>query len=162
MPDQALSLRARALRCLAQREHSRIELRRKLLRYDDDVDAIDALLDELERAQLLSNARFAQSLVHRRQARYGNARIAQELATHALDAQTTAQALQALECNELARARAVWERRFGALPRDAAERARQSRFLTQRGFTAQTVRAVLRGAAAQGDVVDDLVDDEDR
>jgi regulatory protein len=155
MPRQAPSLRARALRYLAQREHSRVELRRKLLRDDDDVDAIDALLDELERARLLSDARFAQSLVHRRQARYGNARIAQELATHALDAQTTAQALRALESTELARALAVWERRFGVLPRDAAERARQSRFLTQRGFTAQTVRAVLRAAGGQGGAAED-------
>ncbi|MGC9184515.1 MAG: recombination regulator RecX [Thiomonas sp.] len=145
------SLRARAVRYLAQREHSRVEMQRKLSRHCDEPDVIDALLDDLERANLLSGERFAQSLIHRRQQRYGNLRIAQELGTHGLAAEVTAASLQALKASELARAQAAWARKFQALPQDAAERARQARFLTQRGFSSETVRAVLRGAGADED-----------
>lgn len=145
------SLRARAVRYLAQREHSRVELTRKLSRYCDEPVVVDALLDDLERANLLSGERFAQSLIHRRQQRYGNLRIAQELGTHGLAADATAAPLQALKDSELSRAQAAWARKFESLPHDATERARQARFLTQRGFSSDTVRAVLRGAVNEDD-----------
>ncbi|MGE0071655.1 MAG: recombination regulator RecX [Thiomonas sp.] len=148
MPRAVLSLRARALRYLAQREHSRAELQRKLARHCDDIPAIDSLLDELQRHDLLSAERFAQSLIHRRQGRYGTARIAQELGQHGLDEEVTAAALQELEQSERARAQAVWARKFAHLPQNAAERAQQTRFLRQRGFSGDAVRAVLRGLAA--------------
>ncbi len=151
MPRPQPSLRARAVRYLAQREHSPAELRRKLSRYCDEPDVVDALLDDLERANLLSGERFAQSLIHRRQQRYGNLRIAQELGTHGLAADDTAAPLQALKDSELSRAQAAWARKFQALPQDATERAKQARFLMQRGFSGETVRAVLRGAAADED-----------
>ena len=141
------SLRTRALRYLAQREHSRVELRRKLVRYSDDAEVVDALLDSLEKANLLSAERFTQSLIHRRQMRYGNLRIAQELSTHGLDPDAIAAQMQTLRESELARAQAAWARKFGALPQDAAERARQARFLAQRGFSGAVIRAVLRGVA---------------
>lgn len=146
-PRAEPSLRTRALRYLAQREHSRAELRRKLARHEPDADAVEALLDALEAADLLSAERFTESLIHRRQARYGNLRIAQELASHGVDPDAAAEHLDALQATELARARAAWARRFGVLPQDAAERARQSRFLSGRGFSAGAIRAVLRGAA---------------
>lgn len=148
MPRSQPSLRARAVRYLAQREHSRVELRRKLSRYCAEVEVIDALLDDLERVNLLSGERFTQSLIHRRQQRYGNLRILQELGTHSLSTDATAAQLQSLKDSELSRAQAAWARKFQSLPQDAAERARQVRFLTQRGFSSDTVRAVLRGVGA--------------
>ena len=148
-PRAQPSLRARAVRYLSQREHSPLELRRKLLRYCEESDEVDALLASLEQAGLLSSERFAQSLIHRRQQRYGNLRIAQELNAHGLPGDVTATLRQSLKDSELARAHAAWARRFEALPQDAAERARQARFLTQRGFSSDTVRAVLRGVAPE-------------
>lgn len=153
----ALSLKARALRWLAQREHSRTELQRKLRTAARQRDAlaeeppdsavvaaeIEALLDWLVAERHLSDARFVESRIHARAARFGNRRIAQELAQHgaALDA-TTAQALQA---TELARARALFERRFGAgAPADPASRAKQMRFLAGRGFSSEVIRRALR------------------
>lgn len=144
-PRAQPSLRARAVRYLSQREHSPLELRRKLLRYCEEADEVDALLASLEQAGLLSSERFAQSLIHRRQQRYGNLRIAQELESHGVSGDATAGLRQSLKENELARAQAAWARKFQALPQDAADRARQTRFLTQRGFSSDTVRAVLRG-----------------
>lgn len=159
MPRAAPSLEIRALRYLAQREHSRTELRRKLLRYAEDPAEVDALLDRLAAEHWQDDARFAQSLLHRRRQRHGNLRIAQELARYGVDAELVAQSLDALAEDELPRARAVWQRRFGHLPADAAERARQQRFLAARGFTAATIRAVLRGAGS--DVVDDASDPDE-
>ena len=43
MPAPVLSLKGRALRYLSQREHSRFELRRKLSKYAEEGDDVDAL-----------------------------------------------------------------------------------------------------------------------
>ena len=148
------SLKARALQWLAQREHSRSELRRKLVRHaqkvgngDDGPDAagVDALLDWLEAHRYLSQERFAESRMHARAARYGNLRIRQELAHHQVALSPAAE--QGLKDSELARARSVWARRFDAAATTPNERARQARFLTGRGFSAEVVRRVLREAA---------------
>jgi regulatory protein len=148
----SLSLKARALQWLAQREHSRIELRRKLLRRarldaqdgdDDPAPAVEQLLDWLERESHLSPGRFVESRLHLRAPRYGNLRIRQELAQHGLSPDA-AQA-QLLATSELDRARTLWRRRFGTPPADLAERARQMRFLAGRGFSSEVVRRVVGG-----------------
>ena len=170
MRGAPLSLKARALQWLAQREHSRVELRRKLMRLArlrvaeqaagkaaDECDAaanpapeIDALLDWLIANRYLSDARFVESRVNARRVRYGNLRIRQELGQHgaALDAATA----ERLKDSELARARAVWARRYGGAPAVlAAERARQVRFLAGRGFSADVIRRVIRGGETEPD-----------
>ena len=168
------SLKARALQWLAQREHSRVELRRKLLRLArqqatevaklaggdgegegdgkpvDAAAAVDGLLDWLVANRYLSDARFVESRVNARTARYGNLRIRQELSQHgaALDAATA----ERLQGSEMARAQALWTRRYGATPaRDANERARQMRFLAGRGFSADVIRRVVRGTEIDSD-----------
>lgn len=145
--ERAPSLKARALQWLAGREHSRQELRAKLLRAAADTDAsaeIDTLLDQLEASGLLSAARFIEGRIHARAARFGNRRIEHELKQHGLapDAATRDQ----LRANELARAREVWRRKFGQAALSAAERARQSRFLIARGFSGDVVRKLVSGA----------------
>jgi len=142
----ALTLRQRALAALARREHSRNELARKLAPHAADRDELEALLDALERERLLSGERFAESLVHRRAARYGSARIARELGEHALPAEVVAESLAGLRETEFERCKAAWERKFGRPPVDLQERARQTRFLAGRGFDAGVIRRVLRGA----------------
>ncbi len=151
-----LSLKGRGLQILAQREHSRSELRRKLMRHarkpagldappvDEDAAAeqVDAVLDWLEANRYLSEERFVESRVHARAARYGNLRIRQELAQHGV-ALSDATACQ-LAASEASRAREVWSRKFGEPPRDAAERARQMRFLAARGFSSEAIRRALR------------------
>jgi regulatory protein len=39
----------------------------------------------------------------------------------------------------------VWARKFDSPPNDAAERARQVRFMMNRGFSSDTIRRLLRG-----------------
>src|SRR3990167_30163 len=147
MAVQQPSLKGRALRCLAAREHSRAELQRKLAPYEEEPGQIERVLDELQAKGFISEARVAASLLHRRAARLGDQRIRQELQSKGLDADTVVQALEQLRGTERARALAVWQRKFGEPAQDAKERARQMRFLLARGFSADVVRRVVQGGA---------------
>jgi regulatory protein len=156
-----LSLKGRGLQILAQREHSRSELRRKLMAHarkpagegeaplDEETAAeqVDTVLDWLQANQYLSEERFAESRVHARAARYGNLRIRQELAHHGVA--LSAEAAQQLKGSEAARAREVWARKFDRPPQDAAERARQMRFLAARGFSGDAIRYALQGSGGE-------------
>ena len=142
----SITLRERAIRMLARREHARAELARKLAPYAESVDEIDALLDDLTARRLLSDARYVEARVNARRARFGDARLAFELRTQGVAEELVDAALAAGE-GELSRARQIWQRKFAGRPceGDAQERARQSRFLMSRGFSAETVRRVMRG-----------------
>lgn len=164
------SLKGRALQYLAQREHSPLELRRKLMPHaraecEADLAALpDAAVepstrpDAAERVEVviawlvahnyLSAERFVETRVHARSARFGNLRIRQEIKQHALV--LPPEAAQALKDNELERACAVRSRKFSEAPSSAAEHARQARFLSGRGFSPEVIRRALREAAAAG------------
>ena len=148
MVAQTISLKARALRYLSTREHSRSELARKLVRYAGEDDDVDALLNELEASKFLSEERFAESLVHRRAARFGNSRILRELQQHGIDADALAEVKSTLAQDETARAVEVWRKKFSQPPANATERAKQMRFLLQRGFSHSAIQAALRAAEA--------------
>jgi regulatory protein len=169
---QPLSLKGRALQWLAQREHSRVELRGKLKaqlnkqrrqaeRSSDasrldaasasagpDFEALEAsiepLLDELESKGHLSDRRFAESRVRQRSAKMGLTRIRAEVEQRG--GQLDADLVASLRESEYARARELWARRWGgevAPARD--ERLRQMRFLAARGFPGEVVRRVVEG-----------------
>ena len=146
------SLKARALQLLARREHGRAELERKLAPHAEDAEEIRRVLDELQDKGYLDDRRFADSCVHRRGARLGPARLQQELRDKGLTADAIAETLAPLRTLEPEHARAVWERRFGRAPQDAAERARQMRFLAARGFSAEIIRKVVPKASGEHDV----------
>ncbi|WP_440105740.1 recombination regulator RecX [Acidovorax sp. BL-A-41-H1] len=141
----ALSLKGRALRLLSQREHSRDELRRKLARHVQEGEDLDAVLDDLQAKDFISEARVVESTVHRRASRLGAARIRQELQAKGVAPDLVQQAVAGLHDSEFARAHALWTRRFDALPGDAKERGRQGRFLLTRGFSGEVIHRVLRG-----------------
>jgi regulatory protein len=147
MPAQPVSLKARALRYLSTREHSRLELARKLARYAEEGDDVEALLDFLEKNNWLSQERFAESLIHRKASRYGNSRVVAELQNHGVNGEALAELKSELSQTEEARAREVWRRKFGKVAVDAAERAKQMRFLLTRGFSQRATRAAMQGSA---------------
>lgn len=118
-----------------------------------DAGQISALLDDLEAAGHLSNERVLESRIQVRSARFGNLRIEREL--QQLGVEPSQEARSELRSTELSRARSVWERKFGSAPTSPAERARQMRFLASRGFTADTIRAVL-SQRDEGAAEDDL------
>jgi regulatory protein len=139
------SLKGRALGYLSRREYSRAELSRKLMPFTDDADALEALLDALEREGWLSDARFAESVIHRRASRLGTTRIVSELKRHAVGETLIEEVNAQLRETELARARAVWQKKYGQLPETPAERARQARFLAARGFSMSIIGKILKG-----------------
>lgn len=135
---------------LARREHSPAELRQKLAPHAADAEVLDALLVKLQARRLLSEERFAESVIHRRAERFGNARIRHELKSHQLDSDTVAQALAPLKASEFERAQNLWRRRFGGDPPTSRdERLRQMRFLAARGFDLSVVRRVVGGEAGE-------------
>jgi regulatory protein len=145
MAAPQLSLKGRALRFLSMREHSRLELGRKLSKYAEEGDDVDALLDFLEKNNWLSQARFSESLIHRRAARFGNSRIVAELQSHGVAGEALQELKAGLNDSETARACEVWQRKFGQVAADPAERNKQMRFLMQRGFSQTAVRVALKG-----------------
>ncbi|MES2152127.1 MAG: recombination regulator RecX [Pseudomonadota bacterium] len=146
MAAPQLSLKARALRYLSMREHSRLELGRKLARHAGEGEDVEALLDFLEQNNWLSQERFSEALIHRRAARYGNSRIVAELQSHGVAGEALAGLRSGLADSETARCCEVWQRKFGTVAADAAERNKQMRFLLQRGFSQRAAQRALKGA----------------
>ena len=178
MPDsvgpkkQSPSLKARALRLLSQREHSRVELAKKLGDYlslqakadrtnkvqDRDQEKspgdapalshevqITAVLDDFEKRGWLSDARFAEALVRRRSERYGVRKIKDELQRAGVASDASAALLDGLKNTEFERAKELFDRKFGEIAQDQKMRARQYRFLVSKGFNPEIVAKVIGG-----------------
>lgn len=135
-----------AVRLLAQREHSTAELRRKLLGKGCAPSQTDAVLQRLARDGLLSDPRFTESFIRSRVAHgFGPLHIHAQLRERGIDAALSTEFLdpQARHWRELAQT--VRQKRFGqARPENYRERARQMRFLQQRGFTMEQINAVFK------------------
>lgn len=144
-PKRQISLLARGIRFISQRDHSPAELRRKLKVYAETEAQIEAVLTQLEQRGWVNNERFTQNFVNRKAASLGAARIAQQLKTHDLPLETTQAALASLKDSELERCVALWQRKFAQVPLDAKDYAKQARFLQYRGFSGEIVRKVLKG-----------------
>lgn len=140
-----LSLKGRALRYLAAREHSRAELERKLAAHEETPGQLAQLLDELQAKDFISEARVVESVINRRAARFGAARIKYELLNKGLGAEAVAAAVASLKSNELERAREIWRKKFDGPAADPAGRAKQMRFLAARGFGGEVIRRVVSG-----------------
>ena len=152
-PDQAaarsgfgLSLKGRALRYLAAREHSRTELERKLAAHAESPQQLAQVLDELQAKDFISEARVVESVINRRAARFGTARIKHELLGKGLAAEAVASAVTSLQASEAERAREVWRKKFGEQAADAAAKGKQMRFLAARGFGADAIRRAVSQA----------------
>lgn len=139
-------MRVRAMRYLARREHSRAELKAKLLPHVQEGEDLEAELDRLVLRGWLSDARTADQLVNQRRARFGTQRIAHELRQKGIAESLISEAMPQLKESELEAAREVWQKKFGTLPTSAPEKARQVRFLQSRGFTLDVIFKVVRGA----------------
>lgn len=147
LPRPPVSLKGRALRCLSAREHSRAELVRKLARHEEVPGELESVLDDLQAKGFISQERVVASVLNRRAAHMGAARVRQELQAKGIDAERVRDAVAGLRDSELERARAVWLKRFGGgAPADARQWARQTRFLMARGFAGDVVRRVVPDA----------------
>ena len=149
-PEQARDpdrVRAKALGLLARREHSAQELKAKLLERGYDSTAVEAVLSSLAGQKLLSDERFVQEFVAARVRRgSGPLKIREELRGRGVSGELVEEALAGLAGGWTEGAAATRQKRFGkALPEDIQERARQARFLQQRGYSMQDIRKALKG-----------------
>ena len=143
MAAPPISLKGRALRLLSGREYSRAELERKLASFEEEPGALAKALDELQAKDFINERRVLESVVHRRAAKLGSARIRQELQAKGLEPEAVAQAVQELRSTEVERAREIWRKKFGSPALDATQRAKQMRFLASRGFGGDTIHRVV-------------------
>lgn len=142
----AISLKGRALRLLSGREYSRSELVKKLSQFETTPGELEKALDELQAKDFINEQRVVDSVLHRRSAKLGTARIKQELQSKGLDAGAVLDAVDLLKSTEVERAREVWRKKFGVAPENASKRGKQMRFLMSRGFGSEAIRKVISGA----------------
>ena len=143
--DKAPSVKARAVSLLAQREYSRQELSDKLTAAQASPEEVEQALAQLEAKGLVDDARVVETLVNRRSGKLGASRLRQELQAKGVSAEMVAETMAGLKGTELARAQAVWQKKFGQLAATSAERNKQARFLASRGFSGDVVRQVVAG-----------------
>lgn len=143
-PDTPGQLKARALRYLVRREHSRAELARKLAPHAQSPGAVDALLDELLSKKQLSDERFAEERARSLARKYGPAKIRHDLKAKGVADEVIARVSSQ---GELEQARAVLHRKYRQPATSREERARRGRFLQGRGFSTEVIARLLR----QGD-----------
>ncbi|CAN1557338.1 recombination regulator RecX [Burkholderiaceae bacterium] len=144
-PDKAPSVKARAVSLLAQREYSRQELTDKLTAAQASPEEVEQALAQLEAKGLVNDARVVETLVNRRSGKLGASRLRQELQAKGVSPELVAETMASLKGSELARAQAVWQKKFGQLAATSAERNKQARFLASRGFSGDVVRQVVAG-----------------
>ncbi|HSH88101.1 MAG TPA: recombination regulator RecX [Methylophilus sp.] len=137
------SLRQRALEYLSKREYSAVELAQKLKAYASETDDIAALIADFKTRGWLSDARYTEQMVHARQAKFGIARVANELREKGIDDSLVAEAVAKLQVNEVERAGEIWRKKFKAAPATREEWAKQARFLQSRGFTFDVIKNIL-------------------
>ncbi|TAK85588.1 MAG: recombination regulator RecX [Betaproteobacteria bacterium] len=142
-PDTPAELKARALRHLVRREHSRAELARKLAPHAESLEAVQRLLDELAARKQLSDERYAEERARSLARKYGAARIRHDLKAKGIERQV----IDALPGgDELERARAILNRKYRTPAESRDEVARRARFLQGRGFSMDVIGRLLRGS----------------
>jgi regulatory protein len=139
-PDTPGELKARALRYLMRREHSRAELARKLAPHAESQQALEGLLEELVSRKQLSDERYAEERARSLARKYGPLKI-----RHDLKAKGVADSLVARVSaeGEMARARAVLEKKYREPATTAEEKARRARFLQGRGFSMDVITRLI-------------------
>jgi len=146
--DNPVAVRRAAMDLLARREHGRVELSRKLRSRGASDELIDSALDRLTEDGLLCEARYLEAFIsYRARAGYGPLRIREELTQRGLSRSDIEQALRDSGIDWLTQIQKVWQRKFaGERPQDARQHGQQVRFLSYRGYPADLISRVLRGA----------------
>lgn len=144
MAKQEPSLRARAMRFLARREHSREELRRKLAPRLAEGEDLEAVLDDLASRGWLSDARFAEHSIRAKARRFGPRMLAQQLRAKGVGDEAIEAAFRAAGEDGTSSIPRVWSSRFRDAPADEREKARQVRFLQGRGFALEEIFRFLK------------------
>jgi len=136
---------------LARREHSHQELVGKLRDKGAGAGIAEAIVDQLQAENLVSDERFADSLVKVRRGRgQGPIRIQRELEEKGVADSIIDVILEPHDRGWHTLAAEVRIRKYGArLPMDLKERARQARFLQYRGFGYEQIKYALEASGQE-------------
>lgn len=138
------SLREKAMDYLSRREHSRVELKKKLLEKQFSETDIDTVLDKLATDNLQSDARFAESYVHSRKlAGFGPKRIELELRERGVAQIIIDEAVDARSTAWQAQLKSVWRKKFARTANTTQNKQQQFRFLFYRGYTSEAISTCL-------------------
>ena len=144
-PGASTELRSAAIRLLARREYSRVELQIKLGQRGFDEHFVKLFLDDLENQNLLSDERFARSLISTRsRTGYGPNRISLELADRGVAEDIIRDAMEQAEIdwNQCGVELAI--KKFGIdRAQDFPDWARRARYLERRGFDLQSIQFAI-------------------
>ena len=138
------SLKARAMRFLARREHTRVELKRKLEARARDGEDVERLLDELTQRGWLSDARFAEQAIRAKSRRFGPIKLALFLKSKGVGEEAIAAGLRGAGADGASSLESVWRSRYRTGPVDEREKLRQVRFLQGRGFAVDDIFKFLK------------------
>lgn len=140
-PEKGAELKARALRHLVRREHSRAELARKLAPHAESPEAVDALLDLLLSKKQQSDERFASERARVLSRKYGAAKIRQDLKARGIQEEIADQASSGFD--EIEKARQILQRKYRQPAESREEKAKRARFLQGRGFSYEIIRRLI-------------------
>ncbi len=138
---EAREIRQAATKYLAIREHSALELSRKLLGKQYDAIEVDNVLNDLKSQSLLSDERFTEHYVrYRKNKGFGSLHIQKELRERGVNEELITRYVDANDDSWKQLVKMVQKKRFGSsVPKNIEERARQTRFLQNRGFTSDQI-----------------------
>ena len=138
--DNVVELRARALRLLARREHTRQELESKLSPHAGTSEDLQSLIAGLKQKNQLSEERFAEERARSLSRKYGAARIRQDLRAKGVSDELISRVTGE---GELERARAILERKYRTVAATREEKAKRMRFMQSRGFSSEIIFKLL-------------------
>jgi regulatory protein len=143
-PLDARAARVAALDALARRDYSAEDLRLKLLEKGYDASVVLPLVDALRGEKLIDDRRYLENFVAYHAARgQGPVRIRVDLRRHGLQGPQVEKYLDAYP-DWIMLLRKARLKKFGAKPaKNYADRQRQARFLSYRGFTSAQIRMAL-------------------
>jgi regulatory protein len=137
------------MRFLARREHTRVELKRKLEARAQEGEDVERLLDELAQRGWLSDARFAEQAIRAKARRFGPIKLAHFLKSKGVGEEAIAAGLKGAGAEGASSLESVWRSRYRGAPSDERERLRQVRFLQGRGFAVDDIFKFLKSLEAR-------------
>jgi regulatory protein len=130
---------------LSRREHSRTELRNKLVLKKYCIEQIESLLDILVREELQSDERFAESYIRFRSKRgFGLRRLLQELETRGVSISIVNQAVLLSGVDFFQVAETACRKKFSRKATTLIEKSKQVRFMEYRGFYMEEINHAIR------------------
>lgn len=128
---------------MARREHSRYELKQKLLRKDFDAENIEHVLDEFQEKNLQCDARFCDAYLRMRMhLGFGPERIRMELKQKKIDSELIESTLKTYADDFVQAIQQAWQKKFNRKPSNIKEKAKQIRFLQYRGFSQSMIKSL--------------------